>query len=504
MRREVVAIMVVALGLACGCGENANEIGTEHDVPGVGGVAGRDGDSAVAGSMAGSAGSVGSAGDRSGTGGASDGTGGANQAGGPLGSGGVVEGVGGANATGGSADTCSRPVGSCTAPEVTVTELELGIQVTGYGEEIDSDPLPMAIAPMPSGGSRLAWLGTDEHVYIAELDCDDHLVGTPFSLPAVDLEDIHADDDGGVVLITRDATNGGPDNCGSGTLCYAASSPCRTMWMVRFNASGVVEWETQVTNLSDSLAGLQDGSRFIWWYQHQGRLAFDGSNYAAYFSTAVGSETDYGDGPCVDVLGADRMQVVAADGSPVSHPDALDLGCSQSWTARILWDERVGHFVMATGTDHGGCHVTQCLDYLSGPSLGTAECDGTVFNGDIVLAKTDGYWAAWSWQGTIHLSHFTYGQTPDQTIADAGSATHPHLVSYGPGMMLLSWESGASMAAQVRDAGTGAAIGDEFTIDVSDHSYQAFKAYSDGSAAYPAAGSSDTSINIARAMPCSS
>jgi hypothetical protein len=36
---------------------------------------------------------------------------------------------------------------------------------------------------------------------------------------------------------------------------------------------------------------------------------------------------------------------------------------------------------------------------------------------------------------------------------------------------------------------------------VRDHDYLAFKAYADGSVAYPAAGSSSTSIRIARVMP---
>jgi hypothetical protein len=59
------------------------------------------------------------------------------------------------------------------------------------------------------------------------------------------------------------------------------------------------------------------------------------------------------------------------------------------------------------------------------------------------------------------------------------------------------------MAAQVYDAGTGKAVGSKFTIGVKDHNYQAVKAYSDGSVAYPAAGSSSTSIRIARVMALS-
>jgi hypothetical protein len=52
----------------------------------------------------------------------------------------------------------------------------------------------------------------------------------------------------------------------------------------------------------------------------------------------------------------------------------------------------------------------------------------------------------------------------------------------------------------VYDAGTGTTVGGELTVDVADHSYQAFKAYPDGSVAYPAAGSDPTSIKIARVL----
>jgi hypothetical protein len=65
----------------------------------------------------------------------------------------------------------------------------------------------------------------------------------------------------------------------------------------------------------------------------------------------------------------------------------------------------------------------------------------------------------------------------------------------------LAWKSGSAMAAQVYDAGSGKAIGSQFTVGVRDHSYQAFKAYPDGSVAYPAAGGSNTSIRIARVLP---
>jgi hypothetical protein len=351
----------------------------------------------------------------------------------------------------------------------------------------------MAIAAMPSGGSRLAWLGTDGRVYVAKLDCNDNLVGTPFSFPGVNLQDLYADDDGGVVLLTRDATNSGTDNCGNGTLCGGTSSQCRAMYMVRFTDAGTVEWESQVTNLSDSLAGYDNGARFVWWYQHHGRLAFDGANYAAYFCIGI----TVNNGSCIDIHEGDRMQVVGAGGAPVSHPDAFEVGCSHSWGTRMVWDPRTNHFVMVCATDNN-CRIAQPNPYRT---VAQGDCDGTLFGGDLVLSSTTGYWTAWSQGGQIRLEHFTTGAS-DQTIANAGSSSHPHLVSYGTNNMLLAWESGSGMAAQVRSAGDGATIGAQFTINVPDHDFQAFKAYTDGSVAYPAAGSNNTSIRIARVNPC--
>jgi hypothetical protein len=401
--------------------------------------------------------------------------------------------TGGTTSTGGSTGSCSRPVGPCTAPAVTVTDVSLGVPITAYGNEGDTLPLPMAIAAMPSGGSRLAALGTDGNVYIAELDCADQLVGTPFSIPGKDLQDLHADDNGGVVLLTRAATNGGTDNCGGGTLCGGTSSPCDGMYMVRFESSGTVSWTAQVTNLSDSLAGYDDGARFVWWYQHHGRLAFDGTNYAAYHGVAI----TVLNGSCVDIHEGDRMQVVSNTGSLLTGHDSFPVGCSHAWTSRIVWDPRTSHFVMVCATDNA-CRIAQPNPYRT---VASGTCDGSLFGGDLVLASTTGYWTAWSQGGTIRLEHFTTGAS-DQTISNAGSSSHPHLVSYGASHMLLAWASGTSMAAQVRDAGTGATVGSQFTLAVNDHDYQAFKAYADGSVAYPAVGANNTSVKIARVMPC--
>ncbi|HSC87722.1 MAG TPA: hypothetical protein VLC09_10650, partial [Polyangiaceae bacterium] len=210
-----------------------------------------------------------------------------------TGTGGGLPGTGGTGPVG----ACGRTVGACSAPEVRVTEIDVGVPVTQYGNEWDTAPLPMALAALPNGGSRVAWLGTDEQVHIAELDCDDQLVGEPFAFPATDLQDLYADEDGGVVLLTRPADGSGEDGCGAGPLCGGESSPCYNMFLVRFDNAGNKVWERAVTNAVDGLEGYENGARFVWWYQHHGRIAFDGENYGTYFCIGITVQN----GSCVDI-----------------------------------------------------------------------------------------------------------------------------------------------------------------------------------------------------------
>ncbi|MFI7541996.1 hypothetical protein [Actinoplanes sp. NPDC049599] len=383
-----------------------------------------------------------------------------------------------------AAGGCARK--TAAGPVTTVTEVTIGKRVVGYGRQGDTEPLPMAIAATPGGGSWLAWLGADGRVHLGKLDCRDRLTGTPTSFAGIDLQDVHADSKGGVLLLTRRGA------CRTGPLCGGESSPCNTMHMIRFDNAGRQVWERQVTNLTAGRGGYDDGARFVWWYQHHGRLASDGTNYAAYFGVAVTVRN----GSCVDIHQADRMQVVDAKGKLVGGRGGFEVGCSHAWTSRIVWDPRARKFTTVCATDNA-CRIAQPNPYRT---VAAGACDGTLFGGDLVLAAGKGYWTAWSQGGQVRLSHFAGGKA-DRTIKTAARAAHPHLVRYGPERMLLTWASGAAMRGQTYDATTGRALGKQFTIGVRDHAYQAFKAYPDGSAAYPAAGRSSASIRIARVLP---
>ena len=491
-------------GTAGGAGGNVAAAGTAGTAP----TAGSNGNPGGAGTAGSSSAGTGSGG-MSGGGGSAAGGAGGNSAGaggkggntsGGAGSGGMSgSSNGGSAGSGGTVGACSRTVGACTAPTVNVTNVNLGVAVTAYGSQSDTSPLPLAIAAIPGGGSRLAWFGTDKKVYIGKLGCDDQLVGTPFSIPAEDLQDLYADDTGGVAMVVRNATNSGTDNCGSGQLCGGTSSQCQSTYLVRFNDAGVVQWETPISNLSASRAGYDNGAIFNWKnYQHHGRIAFDGTNYAAYFAAAI-SVYRSGNSGCIDIHEGDRMQVVDGSGKLLTGHNSFDWGCSHSWTTRLAWDPGSKAFVMTCATDANNCAIKR-------PDTNTvlfqATCSGQFFNGDLINATGGGFWSAWSDTNAIRLNQFSAGNVKGASVADAGASQHPHLVTYGPGKMLLSFASGQGMAAQVRDQTTGATIGSQFTIAVRDHAFQAFKPYPDGSAAYPAAGDTTTSVKIARVMPC--
>jgi hypothetical protein len=301
------------------------------------------------------------------------------------------------------------------------------------------------------------------------------------------------------VLLVRNATNTGTDNCGSGTLCGGTSAQCQATWLVRFDDAGKVQWETQVTNLSDARAGYDDGAIFTWkQYQHHGRIAFDGSNYAAYFAAAI---TVYrtGNSGCIDIHEGDRMQVVDGSGKLLSGHNSFDWGCSHSWTTRVAWDSTNKSFVMTCATDADNCAIERPAPRAL---LFQATCSGQFFNGDLINAGNGSFWSAWSDTNAIHLNQFAFDNNKGPAIANAGASQHPHLVSYGPGKMLLAWGSGQTIAAQVRNLTSGEAISTQLSIKARDHVFQAFKPDADGSAVYPAAGDTATSVKIARVLPC--
>lgn len=405
------------------------------------------------------------------------------------------------------ASTCAAVTPtSCTAPQVRVTEIDVGATIVV--NEDDAALKLLSISPIPSGGSRVAWMGNDAKVHITTLDCNDNVVSS-FGLAAMDYGDIYADNNGGVLLLTRDAQGGGTLNCGTPTnLCGTPPSPavaCYDMYMVRFDGT-IESWATKLTTSGSSLPPYSTGPTgpqvyYVWWYAHHGRLAFDGTNWAGYYGTAtsVSQACTTGGNTAINIHQGDEMRVVSPMGTLLTGHNSFDWGCSHSGFEKIVWDPMANRFVMICRSDaypQVGLNVNAMKLVYAINAMNSAV-------GNIVLAATaSNYWTLVSDAGALHLFRFT---SAGGTAADIslGSGNKPHLVKYGS-HLFGAWvpASGTNMVGQVLDASTGAALGSTVPIEVPSNQFQDFRDYQDGSVAYPAPGSSATKIKIVRVMPC--
>jgi hypothetical protein len=443
---------------------------------------------------------------------------------------------------------------------VRVTETDVGVAYA-YNEVDNNGPnlglTPLAISPIPGGGSRVAFLGkSDGMVHVVTLDAADQLVaGSAFTLPGYDVQDLYADAAGGVLLVSRTAMGSTANhNCGDiNNLCgltsnYPTAASCYDMYMVRFDG-GSETWATKLTDTSATKPAYGTSATsggnviFIWsQYAHNGRIAFDGTNYAGYFGAAitvpgqacVGSST-LANG--VNIHQGDRMKVV--NGSGALQSSGFDWGCSHSGFERVAWDGAAKKFVTV-------CKNDAATDSKSGriafaPSATTIyPVDLSYANlGNVLTAGGGGYWIISSdiragqpvnanGLADIHLLHVgsTSTPTPDRDLTLVSPTTNaraPHLAGYGNGQMLAAWEestatgdlaqnaAGRQMFLQVLDAATGmspagasaATAGPlKLTPNVLGSRYQDFRAYPDGSVAYPAPGSSATKLKILRVLGC--
>jgi hypothetical protein len=389
---------------------------------------------------------------------------------------------------------------------VRITEIDVGAQVVV--NEDDAALKMLSISPIPSGGSRVAWMSNDANVHVTTLDCDDHVVDG-FALPGKDYGDVYADDKGGVLLVSRDAQGGGTLNCGDpADLCGTPPSPpiaCYDMYMVRFDGK-TETWATKLTTASAALPPYSTGptgaqTYFVWWYAHHGRLAFDGENFAAYYgaATSVSQKCTTGSNTAINIHQGDEMRVVSPTGAMLMGHEGFTWGCSHSGFEKIVWDPGAARFEMICRSDafpHVGLNVN------ASNLVFAIDAAMSSLSNLVVSSMANNYWVLASNLGALHLFRFT---SAGGTTADVGlgNGDKPHLVKYGS-HLFGAWapSSGANMVGQVLDAGAGTSVGAQVTIDVPSNQFEDFRDYPDGSVAYAAPGSSSTKIKIVRVLPC--
>ncbi|EGZ14499.1 hypothetical protein PHYSODRAFT_332881 [Phytophthora sojae] len=431
----------------------------------------------------------------------------------------------GIDAAGNSTATTPKSSGGfCAKPRVRITEVDVGASVENNEEEAALKVI--AIASLPSGGSRIAFQ-SGENVIVRELDANDKLVASSpaVKVPLHDFGDIYADKNGFVIVGTRDAEGGGTLNCGNpSNLCGGGpspASPCYDMYMVRYDGASE-KWATKLTSSSASLPPYSSGKTgpdvyMIWWYAHHARIASDGTNWAAYFGAAISTS----EGGCINIHQGDRMKVVDPSGKIADNKDSFDWGCSHSGYERITYDERSKSFASICKTDSN--------NRLMPPN----NWDATIYPvdlaasnlGDIVpdsVASSNKYWSAVSNgdgdNAKVHLIHYDLKSKASEDIVLGGTDANeraPHLAPMGKDGMLAMWEGSSAggdlreggdrtIYAQVLDRATGKAVSEKITVDKSvvGNRYQALKSYPDGSVAYLSKGKTDTSVQVVRFFGC--
>lgn len=418
-----------------------------------------------------------------------------------------------------------------TGTSIRISEITVATQVVANEREVRL--MPLSISPIPSGGSRLAWMGDDGMVHVTTLNEMDQIDGDDILIRANDFQDLLATEDGGVLLLTRDATGGGTLNCGNpDNLCKLPDSPvaCFDMYLVRFQMTGE-QWATKLTTLNDlppySSSAVGESVHMIWGiYPHHGRIASNGSSFAAYFGSAWSQSTD----ECIDIFVMDALKIVGPDGR------ILDGGFHGSGSAhgyeRIVWNENA----------HAYVEVSQKSILTNGEWIGAiafGQDDAVIQQvnpkytnlSELVMAS-NGYWIASSMQpeeesieggredglANVHLYHFT-SSGPDIDILIAAhqslNSRAPHLAAYGDDRLLLAYETSPTpgdlleggqrtMYLQIHQKQTGAREGDPIQLDsIVGNRYNPLRSFPDGSVAYLSKGDTNSSLKILRVLPCS-
>ncbi|MBV9945413.1 MAG: hypothetical protein JOZ69_01025, partial [Myxococcales bacterium] len=422
--RRFPLLLSAGWALVAGCGTSAGHAGFGTDGggddasvgTGSGGPGGGPGSSSSGSSGSGAPGGGTSSGVDSGgtTGAASSGGAGSSGGGTSSGSGGPARTDAGAPGGGADGGVPAGDGGACTigASNVRVAEIDVGAAIA-YNE-IDANGAqpglePLAIAPIPSGGSRLSWMGSDGMLHVARLDANDQLVtGTAFTMAAFDYEDLWADDTGGVALVTRPALGGSAadHNCGNiNNLCglvanYPTADPCMDMYLVRFDGTSET-WSAKLTDTSATLPAYDTSPTsttnvvFIWWYAHNGRIAFDGANYGAYFGAAIStSQACVGQSTMttgINIHQGDRLKVVTTSG--VVQSGGFSFGCSHSAFERLIWDPNAKAFVSIcendapTGGKSGRIAIAPRTTTIYAADLSYSNL------GSLLADPAGGYWA---------------------------------------------------------------------------------------------------------------
>ncbi len=485
--RAKFASATLLLSLACGGNENSQPAG------GSGGNSGSQGATMGGSAQGGLLGQGGSTAAGQGTSGGSPTatSGGSSPTAGATSSGGATPASGGRAASGGSTSSSSGggPVAgastgtggaagaptsvSCSLPlvdRVKITDIAVTSSVVTKGSGINSANMPVILGTSPDGRAKVAW--TDgKSVHVTPLSATGERQAPDSVIDGSEVRGFVAHDDGSALLVRR----------------------ADAMVFVRLDEAGTAKSTLVIVG---GTSHTTDGSRWIDDWPHQGRLAWSGTQYAAYFGQTgnFGSQGNHQ---------GDHYSLIAADG--LLAKGGWDWGCSHSLDERLAHNGTVWAPVCASDTyPPTGFYFNNKTKISDEPTItnvgGTAKLGGLVPAADgFYLTFTSPTGRASSDVGFVKFSN-TGAPSGKVFLTDTASVQESwaHLAKYGDGL-LAGWLSGSQlMIASIDTAGaiTEAAVATTASIGGQDD----FATWANGDAGW--AFGSQMLIRVVRVARC--
>ncbi len=331
----------------------------------------------------------------------------------------TASGTGGATGSGGApAVSCSTPL----ADRLTVTPIPVSGEVSVEGEGWSAPPLPVILATSPDGRAKVAW--TDgSNVHVTPLDGADQRAGDDALVEGTEVRGLVAHDDGSAVLVVRGDA----------------------MVFVRLSEAGAVQ--SSLTLVGEN-SHTTDGDRWIDSWPHQGRLAWSGSQYAAYFGQ-TGNHGSAGDHQ------GDHYSFISADGALVDG--GWDWGCSHSLDERLAHNGTTFAPICTSDTYPGaGIWFNNRVEVSPEPSIDNMG-NGTKLGG--LVPAADGFWLSFTSPENrasydVVMLHVGNDGSPSGrvTLTDTPNVDeeYSHLAAYGSNL-LAAWSTGTELALAVVD-----------------------------------------------------
>ena len=336
-------------------------------------------------------------------------------------------GTGGGSATGGAAT--GGTTGACPtalADRVRSTPIAVSPNVN-LGSSRSGATLPVHLAVAPSGRAVAAWPdGTNVHV--TPLDSADQRAGDDVLVPGTEVRGLVAHDDGEALLVVRGDS----------------------MVFVRLDVAGNT---TATLSLVGGNSHTTSGDRWIDTWSHQGRLAWSGSQYAAYFGQSgnFGSQGNHQ---------GDHYSMISPTGTLMSG--GWDWGCSHSLDERLAHNGTVFAPICTSDTYPGaGIWFNNRTNISQEPSI-TNSGAGSKLGG--LVPASDGFWFTFTTPAgrasfDVAFVHIGNNGTPSGKVylTDTASVVeqYAYLAKYGDAL-LAGWATTAGQLtlATVDTAGT--------------------------------------------------